>query len=94
MKKFILAILIGGLAWFSWAQASEPGQVMKSIEFRDQNIRDILLTLAELNDVSIVPDETVNGKASYVFSQMDFRQALQVFLDTYRLSSAFKNNVY
>jgi len=67
---------------------------MKSIEFRDQNIRDILLTLGELNSVSIVLDETVSGKASYIFSDMDFRQALQVFLDTFKLSSVFKNNVY
>jgi general secretion pathway protein D len=67
---------------------------MKSIEFRDQSIRDILLTLGELNDVSIVPDETVSGKASYIFSNMDFRQALQVFLDTFKLSYTFKNEVY
>jgi Type II secretory pathway, component PulD len=67
---------------------------MKSIEFRDQNIRDILMTLGELNDASIVPDETVTGKASYVFSNMDFKQALQVFLDSYKLSYAFKNGVY
>ena len=102
MKKFIAAIGFSALAAISWAQAPQPqpqpqpqpGQIVKSIEFRDQNIRDILLTLAELNDVSIVPDETVSGKASYVFAEMDFRQALQVFLDTFRLSAAFKNNVY
>lgn len=67
---------------------------MKSIEFRDQSIRDILLTLGELNDVSIVPDETVTGKASYIFSSMDFKQALQVFLDSFKLSATFKNDVY
>jgi RHS repeat-associated protein len=67
---------------------------MKSIEFRDQNISDILLTLGELNDVSIVPDETVTGKASYVFSNMDFKQALQVFLDTFKLSYTLKNSFY
>jgi len=67
---------------------------MKSIEFRDQSIKDILLTLGELNSVSIVPDDTVTGKASYVFSDMDLKQALQVFLDTFKLSSVFRNNVY
>ncbi len=67
---------------------------MKSMEFRDQTIRDILLTLGELNNVSIVPDETVDGRASYVFSNMEFQQALQVFLDTYKLSSSLNNGVY
>jgi type II secretory pathway component GspD/PulD (secretin) len=68
--------------------------MMKSMEFRDQNIRDILLVLGELNDVSIVPDETVTGKASYVFANMDFKQALQAFLDTFRLSYSLKNGIY
>ena len=88
MKRYVLVFLCASLAALSWSQT------MKSIEFRDQNIRDILLTLGELNDVSIVPDETVNGKASYVFSDMDFRQALQVFLDAFKMSFTFKNNVY
>ncbi len=88
MKRRLLVCLFAALAAVSWAQT------MKSIEFRDQNIRDILLTLGELNEVSIVPDETVDGKASYVFSDMDFRQALSVFLDTYKLSATFRNNVY
>jgi general secretion pathway protein D len=88
MKRYILACLFGFLAALSWSQT------MKSIEFRDQSIRDILITLGELNDVSIVPDETVSGKVSYVFSEMDFGQALQVFLDTFKLSSTLRNNVY
>ena len=88
MRRLLALCLFSALATLSWSQT------MKSIEFRDQSIRDILLTLGELNDVSIVPDETVVGKASYVFSDMDFHQALQVFLDTFKLSSVFKNNVY
>ncbi len=88
MKVLQFAVLLFGLASLAWSQP------MKSIEFRDQSIRDILLTLGELNDVSIVPDETVEGKASYVFANMDFQQALQVFLDTFKLSSTYKNNVY
>lgn len=88
MKRLFFLVLLGSLAGMAWSQP------MKSIEFRDQSIRDILLSLGELNDASIVPDETVDGKASYVFSDMDFKQALQVFLDTFKLSSTFKNNVY
>jgi len=86
--KRILAILLLLSAAVAWA---EP---MKSMEFRDQTIRDILLTLGELNNVSIVPDDTVDGRASYVFSNMEFQQALLVFLDTYKLSYSLKNGVY
>jgi type II secretory pathway component GspD/PulD (secretin) len=88
LKRFLAGCLLTLLASLAWSQP------MKSIEFRDQSIRDILLTLGELNDVSIVPDETVDGKASYVFANMDFQQALQLFLDTFRLSSTLKSNVY
>jgi type II secretory pathway component GspD/PulD (secretin) len=87
MKRLLalLLLLSAGLL------TAEP---MKSMEFRDQTIRDILLTLGELNNVSIVPDETVDGRASYVFSNMEFQQALQVFLDTYKLSYSLNNGVY
>ena len=88
MKRLLLCVLFTVTALLCWPQQ------MKSIEFRDQSIKDILLTLGELNSVSIVPDDTVTGKASYVFSDMDFKQALQVFLDTFKLSSVFRNNVY
>lgn len=86
--KLPCVLLLFLLALAGW------GQEMKSLEFRDQNIRDILITLGELNGASIVPDETVTGRASYVFANMDFRKALQVFLDTYRLSAVMRDDVY
>ena len=88
MKRMLLVCGLALVAVPCWSQT------MKSIEFRDQSIRDILLTLGELNNVSIVPDDTVVGKASYIFSNMDFKQALQVFLDTYKLSYTLRNDVY
>ena len=83
---WILMIILIGAPVFA-----EP---IKSLEFRNQDLKDILLTFGELNKVSIVPDETVEGKASYVFSNMEFAQALQVFLDSFRLSSLVRNGVY
>ena len=61
LKKLVLGCLFLLLSLPGWAQESQPPQPMKSMEFRDQNIRDILLALGELNNVSIVPDETVVG---------------------------------
>lgn len=61
MKKSILLlyVLISFHSLFS--------QSIKSIEFHNQNITDILLVLAESSGVSIIPDETVSVKASFYF---------------------------
>ena len=67
---------------------------MKALEFRDQDIKDVLLVLAKQNSVTIIPDDTVEGKATYVFSNMDFEQALKLFLDSYNLSYTKENGVY
>jgi general secretion pathway protein D len=78
------------------AMAGEPvtGQAMKSLEFRNQEIRDILFVLAQLNDVSIVPDETVQGKASFFFSSMGFDEAFRLFVDSNNLYFVKKEGVY
>jgi len=55
------------------------------LSFRNQPITDILMVLADIGEVSIIPDETVSGSASYHFSTLDFDTALRVFLDTYKL---------
>jgi len=86
MKRWCLLFLLMG--------ATVSAEPIKSLEFRNQDLKDILLTFGELNKVSIVPDETVEGKASYVFSNMEFAQALQVFLDSFHLSSLVKSGVY
>ncbi len=60
-------------------------QQLKSMEFRNKNITDILLVLAEASGTSIIPDETVTGTASFYFSESDFEEALSLFLSTYKL---------
>lgn len=60
-------------------------QNIKSMEFHNQNITDILLVLAESSKVSIIPDETVSGKASFYFSESTLDEALSRFLSTYKL---------
>ncbi len=60
-------------------------QRMKRMEFKSQPIVDILLVLSEASGVSIVPDETVTGSASFYFTEADFEQSLASFLATYKL---------
>jgi general secretion pathway protein D len=69
-------------------------QQIKEMEFKNQLITDILLALAEMTGKSIIPDETVEGRASYFFSEKDFETALTVFLETYKLYYRKEDDVY
>jgi len=73
---------------------SLSAQRIESMEFHDKPIADILLGLAELSGKSIIPDETVTGRASYYFSKTDFDTALRVFLSTYNLYLTVEDGFY
>ncbi len=62
-------------------------QRIRKMEFRDQPIADILLSLARASGRSIVADETVSGKASFYFAEAEFDEALASFLSAYGLYS-------
>ena len=79
MKKVFLSISLFFSLTFLFSQN------IKSMEFNNQNITDILLVLAESSGVSIIPDETVTGKASFYFSDSSLDDALTRFLSTYKL---------
>jgi general secretion pathway protein D len=64
---------------------SAPAQTIRSMEFRNQPVTDILMVLADVAGKSIVPDETVSGTASYYFTETGFDEAFHVFLSTYKL---------
>jgi type II secretory pathway component GspD/PulD (secretin) len=55
------------------------------MEFRNQDIGDVLQVLAQIGSVSIVSDETVRGNVSYFFTEGDFSVAFDAFLKAYRL---------
>jgi type II secretory pathway component GspD/PulD (secretin) len=60
-------------------------QRMKSMDFRNQHIRDILMALAEVSGTSIIADETVEGMATFHFSDSEFEDSLKTFLSSYDL---------
>lgn len=90
VKKRVLFLLVQ----LTLSSALVYSQQIRSMEFRDQDIKDVLLVLAQQNQISIIPDETVEGRVSYVFSNMDFEQALKIFLDSYNLTYTRENGVY
>ncbi|MBB6478484.1 hypothetical protein [Spirochaeta isovalerica] len=71
----LLLLFFAGFALFA--------QHIDSIEFRNQEITDILMVLAQSTGHSIIPDETVTGQASYYFDNIEFETALSLFLSTY-----------
>lgn len=86
MKKVLFSIIVLLFCNFIFSQN------IKSMEFHNQNITDILLVLAEASGVSIIPDETVSGKASFYFSESTLDEALSRFLSTYKLYYEKNNN--
>ena len=60
-------------------------QTIKRMEFRSQDIGDVLQVLGQIGFVSIVSDETVRGNISYFFTEWDFSVAFDAFLKANRL---------
>ncbi len=88
MKKLYLILLLMGTVFLLSAQE------IKQMEFVNQSIKDILFTLAQATGTSIIPDDTVDGQASYHFSNTNLEIALENFLDPYGLYSWKKDGVY
>lgn len=70
------------------------GQTIKSMDFRNQNIADILMVLADASGQSIIVDETVIGTATFHFSDSAFEEALYRFTDACNLFAEKRNNAY
>lgn len=73
------------LLLFFLGSAAAGAQSIDSLEFRDARIADILVTLGSATGTSIVPDETVTGRASYYFEAVPFREALAAFTTRFNL---------
>ncbi|MDA3852497.1 MAG: hypothetical protein PF447_14685, partial [Spirochaetaceae bacterium] len=85
-RLIILSFFLIPLALYS--------QNITQMQFQDQPIRDILLTLAEVSGQSIITDETVDGQASYFFADTDFHTALDQFLSHYGIFYRFDGGTY
>jgi type II secretory pathway component GspD/PulD (secretin) len=88
LKLFILILLIFFLSQALYAKKIEM------LEFYDQPITDILLALAGIGGVSIVPDDTVHGNASFVFVDIEFEDGLRIFLNTYNMYLKIEDGIY
>jgi general secretion pathway protein D len=91
-KRFLRALLC--LLFLCFCGINAFTQVIPEMEFNNVEITDIFLALSNAANVSIIPDETIKGTATYFFVEMEFEQALQVFLSTYKMYYEKKDSVY
>ncbi|HUX51230.1 MAG TPA: hypothetical protein VMW73_10565 [Spirochaetia bacterium] len=91
-RAFIYRSLFAGLLFTLCPGA--VAQQIRSVEFRNQPITDILLSLAKMSGNSIIADATVSGTTSYYFEQTDFERALTGFLRTNHLYVRRVDGVY
>ncbi len=68
--------------------------IIEQMQFQNQQITDILLSVAMAADVSIIPDESVYGTASHLFTAADFETALAGFLQTHHLYMEKRDGIY
>jgi type II secretory pathway component GspD/PulD (secretin) len=64
------------------------------MDFRNQNISDILMALADMGQQSIVIDPSVVGVATFYFTDSEFEDALNQFIDACNLYCEKKYNAY
>lgn len=88
VKLFIFILLIFFLSQSLYAKKIEL------LEFYEQPITDILLQLAAIEGISIVPDDTVHGNASFVFADIEVIDGLKVFLTTYNMFLKIEGGIY
>lgn len=88
MKKicFVLFLIVLTL--------SVSAQEIKQMEFVNQSIKDILFTLAQTTGTSIIADDTVEGQASYHFTDTNLDTALEHFLSHCDLYFWKKDGIY
>jgi type II secretory pathway component GspD/PulD (secretin) len=65
-----------------------------SLDFRNQKISDILLSLATVSEKTILPDETIEGSTTFSFNNENFEDAMDIFCKTYNLSYEVSDGIY
>jgi type II secretory pathway component GspD/PulD (secretin) len=70
------------------------GQAIKKMDFRNQNIADILMVLADMGQQSVIIDPSVTGTATFYFSDSEFEEALFQFVEACNLFCEKRNNAY
>jgi hypothetical protein len=78
-----LIAMLTPAAAFDWGGTGDIH--ISELDFRNQDIRDILFSISRFAGVSLLPDETVSGRASYLFADISLADALDRIVADRRL---------
>lgn len=67
-------------------------QELKTIEFKNQKITDILYILGEEANVTIISDETVQGNTSFLLNKKNHIENIEIFLKANNLYGTWQDN--
>lgn len=88
IKKNLVALLI----LFEFLAYSQEEGIY--LDFRNQEISDIIYSIAEISGENVLIDETVIGKATFRFEDKDFESALERFVEFNQLYVEKEDGAY
>jgi len=72
---------------------SAEAQNLTDISFQNQPLQDILQVLGDIAGYTVLPDETVEGRTSFISPSLSPRRALELFLEQERLYGSWDDDV-
>ena len=76
IKRFVCVVL--SLIFIILCALNAFAQLIPEMEFNNVEITDIFLALSNAVNISIIPDDTIKGTATYFFVEMEFEKALEI----------------
>lgn len=89
MKRFIFTLL---LLYRGFLLCANEEESKINFDFVNQDIKDIVYAVSIAYDMSIICDDTVEGKTTFRFSGNDFDEAANAFLLSNKLYSYYEND--
>lgn len=98
MKKiftifFILALILSS-SFTQEAKENIKSSNLIQIDFRNQEISDVIYAISDMCGKSVFIDETVKGKVSFKFEDADYDKAVNRFCDYAQIFVEKKDNIY
>jgi len=91
-KKYILLI---SLFWcFNFLYSEEPSQIIKYLEFREVDIKDVLRQIAKQYNLNIIFSQSVKGLVTVQLQNVTVEQALDAIVTTNGYVYTKKGNIY
>ena len=78
MRRRVMGIVLATLLAVAGVAAGQVDGELPELEFRDEPLRNVLMVIGDLSDVSVVTDSTVEGRVSQILQPMAASEALDL----------------